>query len=115
MDPATLAAAGKAGLSLYEAGGLALLLLGIIVIGATLMARFLIGMIRELGARLNSVQDDQTKNLTGVIKENTAASRDLREEMAKQTATISAQTEALRGRPCLIESGVMKRPPGLPA
>lgn len=100
MEPTT---AISAGLSLYQAGGFALLLLAIVVIGAALMARFLMAMIRDLGARLNSVQDQQTGLLVGVIKESTA-------QMQRQTEAIEQQTEVLRARPCLVETGIHHRP-----
>jgi hypothetical protein len=103
----------KAGISLYEAGGLALLLLGIVVVGATLMVRFMMAMIRDLGTRLNGVQDQQTGLLVGVIKENTEASREMRMELAHQTNIIAQQTEALRARPCLIDTGVYPKLPAL--
>lgn len=103
MEPITAGAAAKAGISLYEAGGFALLLLAIIVLGATLMARFLMAMIRDLGTRLNVVQDRQTGLLVGVVQDSTAACRDLRNEVVKQTASIDQQTDVLRQRKCLVD------------
>jgi predicted PurR-regulated permease PerM len=97
MDPTT-AAAAKVGISLYEAGGLALLLLGIIVGAGVIVFRFLSQMIRDLGARLNGVQDEQTKLLAGVVIENTKSNHALQSEIAKQTAVISQQSQVLRER-----------------
>lgn len=108
MDPI------KAGLSLYEAGGLALLLLAIIVASGFFIFRFFVGLIRDIGADLTSVRKEFTVALGGVIRENTDASRNLQSEVARQTLIISQQTEVMRGRPCLVESGVHQRPAGLP-
>ncbi|MEY2855628.1 MAG: hypothetical protein RL030_2760 [Pseudomonadota bacterium] len=114
MEPvSTTVTAAKAGISLYEAGGFALLLLAVIVAGATLMARFLMALIRDLGTRLNAVQDQQTGLLVGVVQESTKAANDLRAEMAKQTGVIEQQTEALRARPCLVDTATIHKA-GLP-
>jgi hypothetical protein len=111
MEPVTATVtAAKAGISLYEAGGFALLLLAVIVAGATLMARFLMALIRDLGTRLNAVQDQQTGLLVGVVQESTKASNELRAEVAKQTAIIENQTEVLSARPCLVDSATIRKP-----
>lgn len=109
-EPVTTAAVVSAGLSIYQAGGFALLLLAVVVIGGTLMGRFLMAMIRDLGARLNSVQDNQTDLLVGVVKDCTASNHALREEMREQTSVIRQQNDVLRARPCLIETGTHQRP-----
>jgi len=110
MDPVTAGTAVKAGISIYEAGGFALLLLIIIVIGAALMARFLMSMIRDLGTRLNSVQDKQTGLLVGVVQENTKSNGELRDEIRTQTYAIRQQTAALQSRPCLVETAIIRKP-----
>lgn len=110
MDPVTASSAVKAGLSLYEAGGLALVLLAIIVVGAFLMGRFLIGHIRTLGARIDHLEDRQVNQLNSTIEQNTAALHDLTAKTDEQTGCIRQQTEVLRARPCLIESGSHPRP-----
>jgi uncharacterized protein HemX len=114
MEPVTATAAVKAGLTLYEAGGLALLLLALGVVGGSLMVKFLMGLIQDLGARLNAVQDQQTGLLVGVIKESTDASREMRNELARQTAIIVQQNEALRQRKCLVETDTYHKPQPTP-
>jgi predicted PurR-regulated permease PerM len=95
MDPTSVATVG---ISLYQAGGLALLLLGIIVGAGVIVFRFLAQMIRDLGTRLNAVQDQQSQLLVGVVRENTTSNHELRSEMAKQTTIISQQSQVLRER-----------------
>jgi predicted PurR-regulated permease PerM len=115
MEPVTAISAAKAGLSLYEAGGLALVLLAIIVGAGFLVFRFLVKMISEISMRLNQVQDQQTNRLVGVLEDNTEAMRGVQTEVAKQTIIISQQNAAMQGRPCLIGSGAHPRPATLPS
>lgn len=70
MEPAT---AIKAGLSLYEAGGLALFLLGIVVIGGHLMFRFLVSMINTQGVRIDKMVGEDRDKMLKSIDTNTAS------------------------------------------
>lgn len=97
MDPI------KSGLSIYEAGGLALLLIFVGVIGCALMGRWFMNEITKMRGEIQAL-------LVGVIKENSLACQNLQGEVKFQTSVIVAQTEVMRGRPCLIESGVHQRP-----
>lgn len=112
MDPASAAGVASAGISLYQAGGLALLLLVMGAVGISLMARWFMAMVSALGAELKSVRDEMQKTLVTVIQENTAASHDLRREVAAQTVILSQQNSAMRDRPCLVDPG--QRPPPTP-
>ena len=79
----------SAGISLYQAGGLALVLIGIQVAGGVFVIRWLMAFIRELHAELKESRNEHTNALGGVVAENTQAMRDL--------------TDALRVRPCVTE------------
>jgi hypothetical protein len=103
MEPAL-----KAGLSLYEAGGLALVMLAIIVAGAYFMFRFLFGQINSLGARLNAVQDAYTDKTVSVMEEVSHQSR----RAADTNIEILAN---LRSRKCLIDETPTDRRTPLPA
>lgn len=86
------------GISLYQAGGLALLLLGIIVGSGVIIFRFLSGMIVSLGEELKGVRTQMTEALVGVVSENTKSNHALQSEIAKQTIIISQQSQVLRER-----------------
>lgn len=116
MEVATATTVASAGISLYQAGGLALLLIAMGAFGIFFMARWFMGMVRELGAELKSVRDEMQRTLVGVIKDNTASNHELKDEIrhgneavqqevAKQTVIIAQQNSAMRDRPCLIETG----------
>ena len=107
MDPSP---ALKAGLSLYEAGGLALVLLALMAILVWLVGRFLFRLIEDMGKRLNDLEDRQVNKLDHTIAGNTQALQQLVSATAEQTDSVKTQTEVLRQRPCLIESGVHPRP-----
>jgi len=110
VEPVTAVAAVKAGLSIYEAGGLVLLLIVFGVVGVALMARWFMGIVRDLGLELTKMRGEIQTMLLGVIQENTRVNQELRGDVQYQTSAIIAQTEAMRGRPCLIESGIHPRP-----
>ncbi len=114
MDPASAATVASAGISIYQAGGLALLLIVMGAVGISLMARWFMGMVSALGAELKSVRDEMQRTLVGVIKENTEASRELRHEMAAQTDILKQQNSAMRDRPCLVDAGQKPSPTPLP-
>lgn len=90
--------AANVGISLYQAGGLALLLLGIIVFAGIIIFRFLSGMILSLGEELKTVRTQMTDVLVGVVSENTKSNQELQGEIAKQTIIISQQSQVLRER-----------------
>jgi hypothetical protein len=114
MDPATATTAVSAGISLYQAGGLALLLIVMGAVGISLMARWFMAMVSALSAELKSVRDEMQRTLVSVIKENTDASRELRHEVAAQTVILSQQNSAMRDRPCLVDQGQKLAPTPLP-
>lgn len=103
MDPATATATAAIATELWKVGGIAAVLLAIIVVGAWLMFRFLIGMIKDLGQRLNKVQDYQTKELAFVVGANTASNQAVVVACDNLRATQGQVLDALRVRPCLIE------------
>lgn len=86
------------GISLYQAGGLALLLLGIIVGAGIIVFRFVSGMILSLGSELKEAREEMTEALLGVVSENTKSNHALQTEIAKQTIVISQQSQVLRER-----------------
>jgi hypothetical protein len=94
-----------AGVSLYQAGGFALLILAIFVVFVGLILWYLRGMIRELGNELRDVRNEMQRTLVGVVKENTRSNYEVRDEVAKQTVIIAQQNAAMHARPCLQESG----------
>lgn len=104
MDPV------KAGLSLYEAGGLALLLLALMAALIWMVGRFLFKMVDKLGDRINDLEGAQRDRLDKVMSANTTVLGQLVVATSEQTIYIKQQTEALRQRPCLIESGIQPRP-----
>lgn len=110
MDPVTTIAAGT---ELWKVGGIAAVLLAVIVIGGYLMFRFLIGQIRDLGARLNEVQDRQVQELSAVVAENTKSNLAVVSACDRQGVMHAQVLDALRSRPCLIETGEHRavRPP----
>lgn len=100
MDPVT------AGSEVYKVGGIAAVLLLILVYGGWLMFRFFVTLVNRLGERLDAVQGAQVNELKEVVKANTTAFVELRN-------TDTQILEALRVRPCLIETGqhrVIKTP-----
>lgn len=86
------------GISLYQAGGLALLLLGIIVGAGVIIFRFLSAMIISMGLEMKEVRHEMTDALVGVVSENTKSNHALQTEIAKQTIIISQQSQVLRER-----------------
>lgn len=90
--------AANVGISLYQAGGLALLLLGIIVGAGIIIFRFLSAMIISLGSELKEVRHEMSDALIGVVSENTKSNHALQVEIAKQTVVISQQSQVLRER-----------------
>lgn len=101
MDPSTVTAAG---IELWKIGGIAAVLLAIIVIGAYLMFRFLIKMIHDLGVRLNSVEDHRVNSLQSVIEANVTASHEVVAACRELRSSNEQVVEVLRSRPCLIET-----------
>jgi hypothetical protein len=99
MEPAS---AVSAGLSLYQAGGLALLLIAIETVGVALIGRWMMATIRELGAELRSVRDETHKTLVGVVTDNTKSNERICAAIDQQTEIIQQQTEAMRQRQCLV-------------
>lgn len=104
MDPASAAAAASLATELWKLGGIAAVLLAIIVVGGYLMFRFLIGMIRDLGARLNLVQDYQKSELAAVVGANTLSNQAVVVACENLRTMQSQVIDALRVRPCLIET-----------
>ena len=102
MEPST---AVSAGLSLYQAGGFALLLLTIMCFSGWLVGRFLFNLITKLGARIDELENRQFTTLTKALSDNAEALRDLRSETHEQTKCIRQQTDVLRARACLVETG----------
>lgn len=100
MDPVTAVSAAS---EAWKIGGIAAVLLLILVSGGWLMYRFFVQLVRTLGERLNAVEDRQVKELTEVISQNTEAFHGLKHSNAEIIA-------AMRARPCLIETGVMHKP-----
>ncbi len=74
MD-ATPTAVAQAGVTLYQAGGFALLLLAIGVVGGSWMAWVMVKMINRLNTRLDEVQDNYLKTTQVCITENTASNK----------------------------------------
>jgi hypothetical protein len=85
MDPNS---AAKVGISLYEAGGFALLLLAIIVAGGSCMMWFFMKMIRDLGAEVKEMRTFQTNKLVTVVEANTEANREVKTELRTQTEIL---------------------------
>lgn len=110
MDPAT-ATVTSAGISLYQAGGLALLLLGMGAVGITIMGRWFMGQIGAMGGELKEMRREMQGTLVVCIDKNTDALRGMRTELAQQTVIISQQNSAMRDRPCLQETGMHKALP----
>ena len=111
MDPVTTATAG---ISLYQAGGLALLLLGMGAVGVSIMAKWFMGQVSALGGELRLVRTEMQTTLVGVIRENTKSAQELRAEVAAQTVVISQQNNAMRDRPCLVDTGAHRAQTPLP-
>jgi Tfp pilus assembly protein PilN len=88
----------KAGISLYEAGGFALLLLAVVLVLVGFGGWFLIGLIRDISTEIKSVRSQTVDLLAGVIKDNTASNTAVVHEIAKQTVVISQQSQVLRER-----------------
>lgn len=115
MDPGTAIGAGITTLdSLNKIGGAVAVLLGLLVLLAAVAIVLSVKAFRHLTVRLGQVEDDRVRLLGGCITENTTVLREVKTEVIRQTATISQQTDAMRSRPCLIETGVHSRTP-LPA
>lgn len=53
MDP--ISATATASLSLYQAGGLVLVLIVLGIVGVSLMARWFMGMVKDLGLKLDDL------------------------------------------------------------
>ncbi len=94
-DPTT---AVRAGISLYEAGGFALLLLGVFLLFVAVGFWFLIKLISGLSSEIRDVRNQMVAMATGVIKENTASNVAVVAEVAKQTGVIRQQSDVLRER-----------------
>lgn len=90
--------AASVGISLYQAGGLALLLLGIIVAAGVVVFRFLSTMITSLGLELKELRQEMIGSLAGVVAENTKSNVSLQNEVARQTIIISQWGQVLRER-----------------
>jgi len=100
MDPAAAAALTE---QAYKLGGIAGVLLLILVAGGWLMFRFFVGMVKDLGARLDNVQGAQADKLTTCVDANTASNHAVVAHL-KDHKEMSAQiVTALHMRPCLIK------------
>jgi hypothetical protein len=104
MDPTSASAAATVATELWKVGGIAAVLLAIIVVGGYLMFRFLIGMIKELGERLSDVQDYQRDHLEKVVQDNTASNHAVVVACDNLRTAQGQVFDALRVRPCLIET-----------
>lgn len=97
----------QAGISLYQAGGFALLLLFVGIIGTSLMAWVMIKMINRLNDRLDTMQDNYMKNTQVCINENTQSNREV-------ITSVKTLTEVMRERlPVTPHSGNLTQLPRL--
>jgi len=101
MEPIT--ATTTAALSVYQAGGLVLVLIIAGIIGVSLLAKWFMGMVRDLGKKLDEVRGEMQVILVSCISQNTVSNNNLQTEVAKQTRIIEQQTECMRSRRCLID------------
>lgn len=108
MDPATVSAAG---LSLYQAGGLALLLIGIETAIVYVVGRWLMALITAQGAELKAVRDEMHRTMSTVVGENTKSNEHVVAAIDRMAEIVTQQTDAMRGRPCLTETGEHRRQP----
>jgi NAD/NADP transhydrogenase alpha subunit len=99
MDPVS---AVSATVTLYQAGGLALVLIAIQVICGSLVVKWMMNIITSLGAELKESRTSANTTLSTVVKENTRSNDKLCGAVERNTAMIEHQTEVLRGRPCLL-------------
>lgn len=99
MDPV------NAGIELWKMGGIAAVLLGIIVASGYLMFRFLTAQIRALGERLNQVQDRQVNEISVLVRECTVSNHAVVAACSGLKESHHQVVDALRVRPCLLETG----------
>lgn len=115
MDPVTATTAITAAANTFEqlnrVGGIVAVLLGIQV--AIFAVAIVLGVkaFRHISKRLGDTEDSRVHLLTGCIQKNTETMTEVKSEIRIQTNTINQQTEAMRTRPCLVESGVHHRTP----
>lgn len=77
MDSPSIPTVTQAGISLYQAGGFALLLLFVGIVGTSLMAWVMIKMINRLTDRVDTIQDNYMRNTQVCISENTLSNREV--------------------------------------
>lgn len=112
MDAGTAIGVGVTTLdSLNKIGGAVAVLLGLLVLLAAVAIVLAVRAFRHLTMRLGAVEDNRVQLLTGCITENTTVLREVKTEVVRQTDTINQQTQAMRTRPCLVESGAFQRIP----
>lgn len=105
----------QAGAELWKLGGIAAVLLAVLVAGGWLMFRFFVHLVRDLGRRLDVVQGEQNRELLEVVKANTRSNDAVTAASHETTVALRQMADVLRVRPCLIESGPQPVPrPTLP-
>lgn len=109
MDPGTATAAGlEIFKGLWQIGGIVAVLLALLIILVGVGIMLGVRVFRHMSMRMGAVEDSRVDLLQGCIGENTAAVRHMSGKIDHQTAVIVQQTDAMRSRPCLIESGAHK-------
>jgi hypothetical protein len=106
MDPATitvLATGAKAFESIWQIGGVVAALMAMIVALLAIAILLAVRAFRHISGRLGQVEDSRVDLLVTCIKDTKTA-------IDAQTAVIRQQNDAMRGRPCLIETGQHLRP-----
>lgn len=110
MDAATAAAALAAFEQLWKLGGIVAVLLGLLVVFSIAAFIVTVRVYRHMVNRLITVEDDRAIILKVAVVENTSSNIQLLSKVERLCEIQIETLQALRSRPCLIESGINHRP-----
>lgn len=111
MEPATIASLIN---EVYKVGGVVLVLLLLGGLGCAYFGKFLISQVNSLSARVAQVESEKTQILVTHLKDNTSGLHEIADQTKRQTDKLEDVVQALRARPCLIDTGTHPTLPTLP-
>lgn len=107
MEPS---AAASFMVEVYKVGGVVLVLLLLLAAACVYFGKFLVGQVNALSARVSQVETEKTQILVTHLKDNTSGLHEIANQTKRQTDKLEEVVQALRSRPCMVETGTYVKP-----